>query len=327
MVGILLNLSGCQDRLVAASPTPAPQAVATRTPVPKESPRPAFEVPDHAERLRALGENAPSWSTSSLPQFRAISAPGSGDWLSAHSEEGQSFAEYVASKPNLPKTPRDKIYIQPLGPWNEEVASLESLRFFTSCFFGLEVVVLEPQLEIEVTNRVDFLSKRRQWLTGDLLDGLEKQLPQDAYCLLGVTLTDLYPKEQWSYVFGTAYLKKRVGVYSLARYDPQFFGDARAQNWKAKFAERSCKVLAHETGHMLGMGHCIYFDCLMNGSNHLAELDSQSSMLCPVCLRKFDFALKPKLEQRYEKLAEFYESQGLEELSERIRSVSEAIQP
>jgi bacterioferritin len=34
---------------------------------------------------------------------------------------------------------------------------------------------------------------------------------------------------------------------------------------------RSCKVLAHEIGHMFGLSHCVFFHCLMNGSNSLAE--------------------------------------------------------
>ena len=33
---------------------------------------------------------------------------------------------------------------------------------------------------------------------------------------------------------------------------------------------RSCKVLAHEACHMFGIEHCVWFRCLMNGSNHLA---------------------------------------------------------
>ena len=28
---------------------------------------------------------------------------------------------------------------------------------------------------------------------------------------------------------------------------------------------RSCKVLTHEIGHLFGIGHCKYYDCLMCG--------------------------------------------------------------
>jgi archaemetzincin len=31
------------------------------------------------------------------------------------------------------------------------------------------------------------------------------------------------------------------------------------------------KVLTHETGHLFGLAHCVYFHCVMNGSNHLQK--------------------------------------------------------
>jgi len=34
-------------------------------------------------------------------------------------------------------------------------------------------------------------------LTGDLLERLKLRLPADAYCLLGLTMHDLYPGNRW----------------------------------------------------------------------------------------------------------------------------------
>ena len=34
---------------------------------------------------------------------------------------------------------------------------------------------------------------------------------------------------------------------------------------------RACKVMVHEVCHMFGIKHCVYFHCLMNGSNHDEE--------------------------------------------------------
>mgnify|MGYP000107882883 CR=1 FL=1 len=42
-----------------------------------------------------------------------------------------------------------------------------------------------------------------------------------------VTMTDLYPSEDWNFVFGQASLRNRVGAYSFARYDPAFYGKER----------------------------------------------------------------------------------------------------
>ena len=88
-----------------------------------------------------------------------------------------------------------------------------------------------------------------------------------------------------------------MGVYSFARYDPsdEFLvtprGPPAAIRERKKDgtvglkpltdAERNLllyrclKVFAHETCHILGMKHCVYYKCLMNGSNHLEEFDSK----------------------------------------------------
>jgi len=77
---------------------------------------------------------------------------------------------------------------------------------------------------------------------------------------------------------------------------------------------RSCKVLAHETGHILGLKHCIYHHCLMNGANHLGEFDSAPMFLCPVCLRKLLQATAQQPAQRYKALHAWYFEHGCTEV-------------
>jgi archaemetzincin len=106
---------------------------------------------------------------------------------------------------------------------------------------------------------------------------------------------------------------ERVGVYSFARYDPAFYGEPRGKDYPALLLQRSIKVLTHETGHMFGLTHCIYFHCVMNGSNHLQESDRRPLHLCPVCLRKLQFSVGFDVVKRYEALARFYRQMGLED--------------
>ena len=73
------------------------------------------------------------------------------------------------------------------------------------------------------------------------------------------------------------------------------------------------KVLAHETGHMFGLTHCVYFRCVMNGSNHLQESDRRPLHLCPVCLRKLQFTVGFDVVKRYEALGRFYKQAGLKD--------------
>ena len=68
---------------------------------------------------------------------------------------------------------------------------------------------------------------------------------------------------------------------------------------------RSCRLLTHEIGHLLGIDHCIYYGCLMNGSGHLEEDFSQPLFLCPIDLRKLSQLVGFDIIQRYEQLLEF----------------------
>jgi archaemetzincin len=169
---------------------------------------------------------------------------------------------------------------------------------------------------LKLTTRIHQGTGKRQILTGDVLDVLRKQLPADAFCILAITMTDLYPEPDWNYVFGQASLRGRVGVYSFARYDPAFFGERRTKDYERILLRRSCKVLVHETAHMFGMKHCIYYTCAINGSNHLRESDSRPLHLCPVCLRKLQHSAKFDVVKRYTKLREYYKKADFDDAAE-----------
>ena len=88
---------------------------------------------------------------------------------------------------------------------------------------------------------------------------------------------------------------------------------------------RSCKVLAHETGHVFGLAHCTYFSCLMNGSNHLVESDRRPLHLCPVCLRKLQWSIGFDVLKRYTELERLNRTNGFMDeagwLSRRINTL------
>jgi archaemetzincin len=41
--------------------------------------------------------------------------------------------------------------------------------------------------------------------------------------MIGISVTDLYPRDEWNFVFGLAAIRDRAGVFSFARYDERFF--------------------------------------------------------------------------------------------------------
>ena len=50
----------------------------------------------------------------------------------------------------------------------------------------------------------------------------ESLVPKDAFCVAAITMCDLYPKEEWNFVFGLANHGGNCGVYSMARYLSNF---------------------------------------------------------------------------------------------------------
>jgi archaemetzincin len=253
-----------------------------------------FNPPTPAQRIAAIG------STEALSErlrkalepgedFQPVPQPGAEDWLANHPEPGQTFDRFVRSGPNRPDQHRNTLYLRPVGTFDESLApSLDQLRRFTTAFFMMDVRLLPP-LSLggsRITSRRNPRTGQVQLLTGDILDLLKTRLPEDAFALPGVTMVDLYPDPNWNFVFGQASLRDRVGVYSFARYTPQFSGQAGTAASRRLMLRRSCKVLAHETAHMFGIEHCIWYRCLMNGSNHLPESDARPLHLCPVDLHK-----------------------------------------
>lgn len=231
--------------------------------------------------------------------FEPLPEPGPHDWLANHPEGGQTFEQFVGSRPHKPDADRRTIFFQPLEEFGDAAPPLPMLEKWAIVFFSIPVRVLTPLTGVDrvVTARRNPYTGTRQLLTGDILALLRRNLPTDAFCVIAITMNDLYPDPSWNFVFGQASLRERVGVYSFARY--QTDADANLM------LRRSCKVLAHETSHMFGIEHCIFFRCLLNGSNHLAESDARPMHLCGVDLRKLHSSVGFDVIARYRALEAF----------------------
>ena len=291
-----------------------------------------FQPPNKGERAAAVGflsrvpKNLRPAFDPDDDSFSPIPKPGPSDWLANHHEPGQSFERYQRSRPNRPDKTRNTIYLQPIGDFTKsDGPSLELVANYAKAFFAMPVEILPAVSDegLPVTQREN--GGRRQLLSTDILQWLQPRVPQNAYCLLAVTMIDLYPDPKWNYVFGQASLRARVGVYSFIRYSPKFWGEERNKQTESLMLRRSCNVLAHETGHMFGIQHCVHFHCVMNGSNHLDEADAQPNHLCPVCLRKMQWAKRFDVVERYRNLKSFAddadwkdESRWLEQRIEKI---------
>ena len=284
-----------------------------------------FKPPSKSERYAAIGpiDELPEKLQHAFdPQdFEPIPRPISGDWLEEHRESGQTFNQFKQQGWSQPDEYRNIIYLQPLGKFSQDKSpSLNLLQAFVGIYYGINVTI-HPALNLKkhrITIRINPYIRNLQILTSDILDILKKQLPEDAFCLMGISMDDLYPHPSWNFVFGQASFQDRVGVYSFARYHPAFYKEQPGEDFNQILLKRSCKVLVHEIGHMCGLSHCIYFHCVMNGSNHLRESDSRPLHLCPVCLHKLYSSIEFKIVERYQKLEQFYQNNNLKDEADRI---------
>lgn len=279
----------------------------------------AFEVPAKPQRVSAAG------SLLSLDvklrrafgdggEYEAKKEPGGLDWLGSHEEPGQTYDQYLASRPNIPGAVRKKLYILPIGGFEKGIApDLEQLKSYTAAYFHpmpVEMLPVVADKDVTATERVN--GGKKQWKSTDILDWLPKKLPADAYAMIAVTMTDLYPDEGWNFVFGQASTRERVGVFSFARYHPAWKGLPADENTGTLVLQRASKILSHEMGHMFGIRHCIFYQCNMNGANSLDEADGTPMNLCPVCLRKLHYAIRFDPVARYEKLGRFYKEHHMD---------------
>ncbi|MHC4133926.1 MAG: archaemetzincin [Planctomycetota bacterium] len=252
-----------------------------------------------------------AFATSDDQDFEKMGKPRKGDWLARFKERGQTYRRYVESQP-VRARPGERLAFIPVGPFGPiQQGVFDKTVAFARLWFDLDVSVVEGKpLPKSGWHRQRAWGK--QYETRYFLDHLlPHHMPKGAVCFFAVTIADLYPERSWNYVFGEASLRKRVGVWSLARYFPQFWRQEPTPERMSQALRRACKVVVHEAGHAFGLEHCIFFQCNMNGSNSLAETDRQPLRLCPVCLRKLQWNRGFDVLRRYDRLLAFYEKHAL----------------
>jgi archaemetzincin len=262
------------------------------------------------EKLKANEINVPNYTElAALDEKLAI--PIDGDWLSQHEEKDQSFEQYIAKKPVTVTTARNVIYLQPIGIFSKmEEKMLNLTAEYTGYFFGLKTVLLKP-ISIDKIPK----EKKRTLFETEQLDAsyiiqkvLPNEIPDDGIVIMGLTAWDLYPDPDWNYVFGLASYSRRTAVTSMFRFEDYDFRDGNY----SLCLNRLIKTSTHEISHMFTVPHCVHGECLMNGANHIAELDGQPNALCSVCLAKLSWNLDFENVRRMKKMISFCKKHKLE---------------
>ncbi len=307
-VSLLGVVAGCQCGATTPPPGPAIQLSVGGGPA-TAAPSSSAETADVAALHRVI--------ELLTPLHAAKQRPGPNDWLARHEEPGQTFDQYRDDDPVVPDFndgpgKRHTLYIHPLGglsPTHQRIVALTAR--FMHRFFSVPVKLSEPlplSLIPAAARRTQDGSE--QLLSSYVLDDvLRPRLPSDAVASISLTARDLWPGDGWNFVFGQASLTERVGVWSVHRYgNPDEGPDAYR-----RVLLRTLKVAVHETGHMFSIKHCTAHECVMGGSNNLAETDRAPLWLCPQCLAKLCWATGSDPLRRYRALAELTRQQGFTE--------------
>lgn len=210
------------------------------------------------------------------------------------------------------------LILAPIGPLDDAV-DVSMLVQYLGAFF--------PSLQIDLHEAIDvgdlnlrsrqahryckerYLSSHRQFCVDQfdrLLMRIRSNSEPKALAVVGMTMFDLHMDESDEFTMGCADGRAGVAIFSFARYQPTFESKAKLVEYHTSpFSDTSLspeecrkqttlaafKTMTHEILHLLGVDHCAFASCLMNGSGHLAEDRRIPLFLCPVDLHKLAFAL------------------------------------
>ena len=228
--------------------------------------------------------------------YEIIDAPKEGDWLMTHKEYGQTYEEYIHSGCIQTTPNRNVIYLTPLSFSEDTILEdnfLASIHLLCEAYFpGMKIHTHQIERNIECGNTKDSEQGKLQLNAEQFVDCLAKEVPSDAFCLIGITDVELYKEIEtkdgkilYKIKNFAKDVRKRVNIISTCKYPSIRSKLSKMQQTKLIF-KRICKVILKEICSMFGMKNCIYFACNMNGTNSMSELDNKPFELCPICLRK-----------------------------------------
>jgi len=170
--------------------------------------RSVFTVPTESSRKKAIGSFVGASKltigaiNSILPLFKPIAQPNPGDWLAENNETGQTFEDFVKNKKTSSQI--KTVRIQPLEE-NIDEELLRVLQAFTQAYFNpIRVVICLPINigELGAESRVNTKSETFQYQAASVLEKLETLFSENECCTMGVTMTDLYSREDRNFGIG-----------------------------------------------------------------------------------------------------------------------------
>lgn len=314
-----------------------------------------YKPPTQQERIRGCGystlEQTPTEYQPYTDCFVSLPTPTKDDdWLVEHKEKRQSYAMWqrdwreicsVIGMNKLTNNRRDsiKIYLQPIGVISSDFVT--GLREFVSVYYPGVVVVVNTPLIIDgdtissnTISSIQLVTRKRphkQYKIESLLSVLSSMKQKDAFCLVGITMEDLYIDNTTEYTVGLADHATNTAVFSFMRYLSDINKNKKTitsieSSKERLLLRRCCKVIIHEIAHLFGISHCVWYSCCMNGSGHLEEDYNRPLHMCVVCLRKVVVVIACGVLERYKGLLVYYKKNGFVEEERWCNRIIEHIQ-
>ena len=230
--------------------------------------------------------------------FTRLAEPKPGDWLWSFREPGQTLDDYAEQVTNRKTARRDTLHLQPYSDLSSmHRVVMGPLEEFIGVYFQTRV----KRLPIAAPRKGWWSRSRRQYDANRVVRHLAARAKGRSLGMFGILAKDMFAGNL-NYVFGLALLHDRASVHSLSRYGEE----------PKALLRHTLKLSAHELGHVFGIKHCVFYRCVMNGANSLAEISAAPMHLCPVCLAKLKWNVDFDARRRYQQLSRFYKKVGMD---------------
>ena len=170
-----------------------------------------------------------------------------------------------------------RVTITPIGWGDEKLLAL--LKNFLSVLTDMDVGI-GSEMEIP---RYAYNQARDQYFIDTILDNLSYRHRGGDF-ILGIGDFDIYMKGH-NFVFGHSNLITGVGLMSIMRLWPKYYGEGDDNNI---FRKRILTTATHELGHLMGLFHCRSPGCVMNDSRSISDMDQKNFDFCKKCLKAID---------------------------------------
>jgi len=137
-------------------------------------------------------------------------------------------------------------------------------------------------IDIHLDLKLFYSAERHQYHSTLILSKILNSMPDDAEKILGITNVDIYIPIL-TFLFGEAQLNGKGALISTFRLHNEFYGLPKNNHL---LYQRTFKEILHELGHTFGLIHCQNYECVMNSSTYVEDIDLKMARFCKYCRPK-----------------------------------------